>query len=113
MHRDQEGPIGRLLIAVGQDHPSPWSKHEPSWSPPPCQLSASQGEGFEDSQRARNTSPSVGRETKSGNRLVDVPLPPRGDNDLRHSGRELVERRSFTAYPLGKALLGPLPSTGN
>jgi hypothetical protein len=113
MHRDQEDPIGRRLVAIEQDHPRPWAKHEPGRSPSPFQLNASQGECFEDSQRARKASPSVAREAKSGNRLLDIPFPLRGDDDLRHSGKELVERRSFAARGLREALLGPLPRARN
>ena len=109
MHRYDENAIRRLLIAVEQDHP--WSDDESSRRPPSFKLRTRQGEGFEDPQRARDTIPSVVWKSKSGNRFVDVPPRLWGDDDLRHSGSQIVERRSFAAGRLSEAPLSPLPGT--
>lgn len=113
MHRNNEDPIGRLLITIEQEHPRPWPEDKPSRRPLAPQLCTGQREGFESAQRTSDTFPNVCRQVECNSRLFHVPPRLRGDNDLRHSGSQLVERRSFAASRLGETVLRPLPRTGN
>ena len=112
MHGDDEYSIRSLVIAIKQDHPGPGTEYEPHRSPPPPQTRAGQRESFEDAQRASNTSPGVVGKAEGRYRVIHIPLRPRRDDDLRHSGRQLVQRRAFAASGLSKTLLRTLPGTG-
>ena len=75
------------------------------------QLRAGKRKGFQDAQRAGDPAPNVCRQIEHSGRLLHIPPRLRGDDDLCHSGSQLVERRSLATSCLGEALLRPLPST--
>lgn len=101
VHRNDEDSIRRLLVARKQKHPRPGSEDETSRGPPALQLSTGQREGLENTQLASEAAPDVCRQVERGRSLVYVPPRLRGYDDLRHSGSQLVERRSFAAGCLG------------
>lgn len=112
MHREEENPIRSLVVAVEKKHPRPRTKNKSSRRPPSPQFRTRKRKRFENPQRPDDPAPGISGETKPRDSLVHVPLRPRTDDYLRHSG-QLVERSAFPARSLRESLLGALPGTWN
>lgn len=87
MHCNDEDAIEWFLIAIEQNHPSPRPEDETSRCPSTAKLGASERKRFERPERPRNSRPSVSRKVECDDRVVHIPLGPRGDDHLRQFRR--------------------------
>lgn len=112
MRRDDEDPIGSLVVDIEQEHPRPRTEDKASRRPSSLQLRPRKGERFKNPQGADNPAPGISRKAQPRNGVIHIPLRTRADDHLCPSG-QLVEWSTFPAPRLGEPLLRTLPSAGN
>jgi len=94
MYRDDVDPVRGLLVEVVQDHPRPGPEDEAGGRPAPSERWPGQWEGLEDLQGSGHPRPGIAGKSEVGDRLADIPLCARGDENL---GQD--QTRSLRAVP--------------